>query len=75
MTKIKVSATDLVWIFTEKLKSLDRSAQAVSIAIVPTDDGWTAIASKREFGAAARSAKRIQQVQKQLRGLYKLTKD
>ena len=35
MAKIAISNADLVWIFTEKLKSFRDDAPAISIAIVP----------------------------------------
>jgi hypothetical protein len=33
-------ADDLVWAFTEKLKSFTDCAPTISIAIVPIKDGW-----------------------------------
>jgi hypothetical protein len=40
MVKIAISNVDLVWVFTEKLKSFRDDAPAISIAIVPDKDGW-----------------------------------
>jgi hypothetical protein len=48
MAKAKISNTDLVWIFTERLKSFPDCPPAVSIAIAPSEDGWTAIASRND---------------------------
>jgi hypothetical protein len=48
MAKSEISNGDLGWISTEKLKSFRDCAPAVSIAIVPTKDGWTAVASRNE---------------------------
>jgi len=48
MAKITISNADLVWIFTEKLKSFRDVAPAISIAIVPNKGGWTAIASRND---------------------------
>ena len=75
MAKIKISTTDLVWIFTEKLKSFGDGAPAISIAIVPNKGGWTAIASRNDRNHHPRCAKRIEQVQKELREIYVLAKD
>ena len=51
MAKITISNADLVWIFTEKLKSFGDGAPAISIAIVPNKGGWTAIASRNDRNA------------------------
>jgi hypothetical protein len=75
MAKTKISSTDLVWVFTEKLRSFNECAAPISIAIVPNKDGWTAIASRRDRMTHSRCVKRIQQVQSELRELYILAKD
>jgi hypothetical protein len=75
MAKTKISSTNLVWVFTEKLRSFDDCAPTVSIAIVPSDEGWRAIASRKDRHARPLCAKRIEQVQKQLREIYVLAKD
>ena len=71
MAKIKISSTDLVWAFTEKLKSFENCAN-VAIAVVPTDNGWMAIASQKDLAAHPRCAKHVEQIQKQLREIYVL---
>jgi hypothetical protein len=48
MAKTEISNADLVWAFTEKLKSFRDGAPAISIAIVPDKGGWTAIASRND---------------------------
>jgi len=73
MAKIAISNADLVWIFTEKLKSFRDGAPA--IAIVPNKDDWTAIASRIDRNHHPRCAKRIEQVQRELREIYVLAKD
>ena len=75
MAKIAISNADLVWIFTEKLKSFPDVAPAISIAIVPNKDGWTAIASRKDRNTHPRCAKRIKQVQRELREIYVLAND
>jgi len=75
MAKTKISSADLVWVFTEKLRSFDDCAPTVSIAIVPSEDGWRAIASRKDSVGHPLCARRIEQIQKQLRSVYVLAKD
>ena len=75
MAKSKISNADLVWIFTEKLKSFRDGPLAISIAIVPNKGGWTAIASRHDRNHRARCAKRVEEVQRELREIYVLAKD
>jgi hypothetical protein len=48
MAKIRISSTDLVWAFTEKLKSFENCGR-VAIAIIPAGRGWMAIASQKRI--------------------------
>ena len=75
MVKIAISNVDLVWVFTEKLKSFRDDAPAISIAIVPDKDGWSAIASRNDRNHHPRCAKRIEQVQRELHVNYVLARD
>ena len=75
MAKTKISNADLVWAFTERLRSFNEGAAPISIAIVPNKDGWTAIASRRDHHAHPLCAKRIEQVQGELREIYVLAED
>jgi hypothetical protein len=76
MAKTRISSTDLAWIFQEKLNAFDGCPPAVSIAIVPTgDDGWAAVTTARVRAAYPLCARRIEQIQKQLRGIYVLAED
>jgi len=75
MARTEISNSDLVWVFTEKLKSFGDCAPAISIAIVPNKDGWTAISSRRDHHAHPLCAKRIEQVQGELREIYVLAED
>ena len=75
MAKIKISTTDLVWIFMEKMKSFDECFPGIDIAIVPSRNGWTAISSARGRAGYPRCARRIEQIQKELREVYVLAKD
>jgi hypothetical protein len=75
MAKTRISSTDLAWIFQEKLNAFDSCPPAVSIAIVPTGEGgWGAVTTARVRAAYPLCARRIEQIQKQLRGIYVLAK-
>jgi hypothetical protein len=46
MAKIKISSTELVWVFHQKLEAFDDCPSEVPIAIVPDpDEGWMAVMS------------------------------
>ena len=75
MAKIKISNADLVWIVTEKLKSLSEYDHVPSVAIVPTEKGWMAVTNARLRSSHPLQAKRIEQIQKQLRKVYTLAND
>jgi hypothetical protein len=75
MAKITISNTDLVWLFTEKLQSFDDCSSTASVAIIPIENGWKAIANKRSSVGYPRCAERVEQVQRQLQKLYILAKD
>jgi hypothetical protein len=75
MAKTNISTADLVWVFMEKLKSFGDCSPGISIAIVPSKDGWSTIASRRGNHAHPLCAKRIEQVQGELREIYVLAKD
>jgi hypothetical protein len=75
LAKTKISSTDLIWIFREKLSSFADCPQSIKIAIVPSDAGWTVVTTPRDRTAHPNCVKRIEQIQKQLREFYVLTKD
>jgi hypothetical protein len=71
MAKIRVSSTELVWIFHETLKSFDDCSPTTSIAIVPSRDvGWMAVMSARSRTHNPLCARRVEAVQKELREIY-----
>ena len=72
MPKTNISTADLVWVFMEKLKPFGDCSPGISIAIVPSKDGWSTIASRRGNHAHPLCAKRIEQVQGELREIYVL---
>ena len=75
MARIKISSTDLIWIFREKLSSFDDCSPSIAIAIVPSREGWTAVTTHRNRTDHPNCVKRIEQLQKQLREIYVLAKD
>jgi hypothetical protein len=75
LAKIKISSTDLIWLFQEKLSSFDECPRSISIAIVPSDEGWTAVTCQRDRKGHPDCVKRTEQLQKQLREVYVLAKD
>ena len=73
MTKTKISSTDLVWIFRERLSSFDDRFKVAPIAIVPSEDGWEVVTSRRYRNPEL--DKRIAQIQAELRAVYTLARD
>jgi hypothetical protein len=67
----KISSTDLLWIFREKLSSFDDRFKAAPIAIIPSEDGWEVVMSHRYRNAEPQLAKRIAQIQAELRECQK----
>jgi hypothetical protein len=67
----------LAWVFTEKLKSFGDCSLSIAIAIIPSKGkgGWKALTSQRDLRAHPPCAKRLEQVERELRGTYALTKD
>ena len=75
MAKTRVSCADLVWIFQERLRSFDECSPGTYVAIVPSKNGWTAVMGARRRKRDPDCAKRIEQIQRQLRQVYVLAKD
>ena len=74
MAKTEISNTDLLWIFREKLSSFNERFKAAPIAIVPSKDGWEVV-THRYRNAEPELAKRIAQIQAELRAVYRLARD
>jgi hypothetical protein len=75
LAKKRISSTDLIWIFREKLSTFDDCPPSIKIAIVPSDESWTVVMTARDRKRLPGCAKRIEQIQKQLREVYVLAKD
>jgi hypothetical protein len=74
MAKTKISSTDLLWIFREKLTAFGDRFKGAPIAIVPSEDGWEVVAH-RYRNAEPELAERIAQIQAELRVVYRLARD
>jgi hypothetical protein len=74
VAKTKISSTDLLWIFREKLSAFDDRFKGALIAIVPSEDGWEVV-THRSRNAEPVLAKRIAQIQAELRAVYELARD
>jgi hypothetical protein len=76
VAKIKISATELVWIFQEKLRSFDdRRSLGTYVAIVPSKHAWTVVMNARRRKEYPGSVKRIEKLQKELQEIYTLARD
>ena len=65
MAKTKISSTDLIWVFHEKLKAFDdNSAKGFVIAVVPTQNGnWAVVTTQQVQMQRPLWAQRIQAVE------------
>jgi hypothetical protein len=75
VNKIKISSTDLALVFKERLAKFGDCAPTVTIAIVSNKDGWVAVTNAWSRFKRPLCAKRIEQVQTQLRKVYALSRD
>jgi hypothetical protein len=73
--KIELSCTDLALVFKERLAEFDDCAPTVTIAIVPSKDGWVAVTNAWSRFRHPLCAERIEKIQKQLRKVYVLLND
>jgi hypothetical protein len=64
-----------MWRFREKLSSSDDCSPSIPIAIVLSDKNWMAVTTQRVRERCPNSVKRIEQLQKHLRGVYVLATD
>jgi hypothetical protein len=75
VVKTRISSTDLIWSFREKLSSFDDCSPSIPIAIVSSDKNWMAVTTQRVRERRPNSVKRIEQLQKHLREVYVLATD
>ena len=76
MAKTKISSTDLIWIFHQKLQAFDDfPLHGIAIAIAPTENkGWKALTPQYYRKHGPRWAARIAAIEKQLRKEYTLAR-
>jgi hypothetical protein len=74
MAKKKISSTDLIWIFHERLKAFDdHPLHGIPIAIVPLPSaGWTALTPKNVRLHRPLWENRVRAIEKELRNNYVL---
>ena len=72
MSKTRISATDLIWVFHEKLREVeDHAQQGIAIAIVPHGGGkWRAVTPRAVHPRSVLWAKRIDAIEAALRKRY-----
>jgi hypothetical protein len=75
IARAKISSTDLLWVFQERLASFDDRFKRAPIAIVPSNRGWHAVKSRGYTLGEPQLSRRIQQVQAELEPIYRLTPD
>ena len=75
MKKETVSNAQLAYILSERLKEIGDCPPTLSIAIVPSDDSWEVVTNRWALTKNPTCAKRVQQVQTELRRKYTLAKD
>ena len=70
----KISSTDLLWVFRERLALRNARFKDIPIAIVPSGRDWAAVTSARHRNSTARLAKHIKEVEQELRPIYRLAR-
>lgn len=77
MAKKKVSSTDLIWQFHQKLRTFDDyPLHGISVALVPETKGdWRAITTRKVMRNRPVWVGRIQSIEKRLRKDYSLIAD
>jgi hypothetical protein len=75
MVRTRIASADLLWIFRERLSSSNDRYKTAPLAIIPSDDGWEVITSRRYRNSQPEAAKCIAQVQAELRPVYRLAPD
>jgi hypothetical protein len=76
--KTRISSIELTALFVERLKQFSECPDGIMIAIVPndaSDSGWSAAMNSGQRTRHQLCARRIQMIEKQLRGVYVLAKD
>jgi hypothetical protein len=74
MARKRISSSDLIWIFHERLKEYDdHPFTGISLAVVPTGSGdWSVVMSRKMPSRKPDMATRIGAIAKQLQKQYTL---
>jgi hypothetical protein len=74
MTKIRVSADELVHILHEKLVKSGKCPRGFPIAVIPDEagSGWTAVAGALQRNRQSACVERLAALQKELQAVYVL---
>jgi hypothetical protein len=75
MVRRRIASADLLWIFRERLSFFDDRFKTAPIAIIPGDDGWEVITSRKYRKAQPQIAQHIERIQAELRLVYRLPRD
>jgi hypothetical protein len=75
MVRTRIASADLLWIFRERLSIINDRFKTAPIAIIPDDDGWEVITSRRYRKAQPQIAQYIERIQAELRPVYRLSRD
>jgi hypothetical protein len=75
LAKKRISSTDLIWIFRERLSSYPDCPASIKIAIVPSKGSFTVVTAPSDRKAHPRCIWHIAQIEKELRAIYVLVKD
>jgi hypothetical protein len=78
MPRTRISSIELTALFVERLKQFSRCPDGFLIAIVPSDaneSGWAVVMNSGQRTRHPLCTRRIQAIEKQLRGIYVLAKD
>lgn len=74
MARKRISSSDLVWMFHERLKEYDdHPFHGISVAVLPGRDGeWMVVTQHKLPMREPDMARRIRKIEKQLRQEYRL---
>ena len=74
--KARISNGDLTAIFYERLRQASDCPLGTHVAIIPVGrSGWTALMSAIQRTQRPACAKRVEEIERQLRAIYELARD
>jgi hypothetical protein len=75
VAKTRISSTDLLWIFQERLASFDRRLKVAPLAIISSKNSWEVVTSPRYRKSEPQLARYIKKIQAELQPVYSLAVD